>query len=448
MSNYQKYIAILGAAESGVGAAVLAHKMGYEVWVSDNSTIKEKFKQELDNYSISYEENHHSIDKLLRAEEIIISPGIPLDIPIVQKLKAHHINIISEIEFASRYTKAHITAITGSNGKTTTASLVYQLYKRGGLKVALAGNIGDSFARKVALESPDYFVLEISSFQLDSLYQFKANIAIILNITPDHLDRYNYNFEDYAASKMRIIQNMDSSDSIIYNADDKVISTALLKIKPKAFLYPFSQENRVSEGAYRVDNQIIFQINTNQFTMNIDKLALQGRHNAYNTMAGGIAAKLQQIRKESLKDCLSDFQGISHRLEKVSVVRSVTFINDSKATNVNSAWYALESMTKPVVWIMGGQDKGNDYSELLELATEKVKAIVCLGVDNQKIIETFANAIPTIIETQSANDAVLSAFYLAEPGDVVLLSPACASFDLFESYEDRGDQFKRAVQDL
>lgn len=449
MSVNQKHIIILGAAESGVGAAILAQKKGFDVLVSDNAFIKEKYKTELENFSISYEEKHHSVDRILAADLIIISPGIPLSIPIVQQAMEKDIPVISEIEFAYRYTAAHITAITGSNGKTTTATLTYELMKSGGLDVALAGNIGDSFARKVALENHDFYVLEISSFQLDSMFEFKANTTIILNITPDHLDRYKYDFSLYAKAKMKIIQNLLPSDALIYNVDDEVITNYLSQHSTKARLYPFSQKQELNgEGAYTKDNKIYFQINTEKFNMDIEKLALQGRHNAYNTMAGGIAAKLQNIRKESLKNCLSDFQGVSHRLQKVTAVRGVTFINDSKATNVNSAWYALESMTKPVIWIVGGQDKGNDYSDLIPLAAEKVKAIVCLGIDNTKIIETFSSVVSNIVETDTAHDAVLSAFYLAEPGDVVLLSPACASFDLFDSYEDRGNRFVRAVHDL
>jgi UDP-N-acetylmuramoylalanine--D-glutamate ligase len=449
MSENQKHIIVLGAAESGVGAAILAQKKGCDVFVSDNGIIKDIYKNELKKYAISFEEKQHSVDRILAADEIIISPGIPLTIPLVVKAKELGISVISEIEFAYRYTDAHITAITGSNGKTTTATMTYELMKSGGLDVALAGNIGDSFARKVALENHDYYVLEISSFQLDSMYQFKANTAILLNITPDHLDRYNYDFNLYALSKFRIIQNMTSVDSFIYNADDKVITELLEKQKTEAKLFPFSHKQELdTDGAFIKDNKIHFQINTDRFTMDIEKLALQGRHNAYNTMAGGIAAKLQGIRKESLKNCLSDFQGMGHRLEKVNTVRGVSFINDSKATNVNSAWYALESMTKPVIWIVGGQDKGNDYTDLIPLAAEKVKAIVCLGIDNTKIIEAFSPVVSNIVETDTAHDAVLSSFYLAEPGDVVLLSPACASFDLFESYEDRGNRFIRAVQDL
>ncbi len=449
MSVNQKYIVILGAAESGVGAAILAQKLGFDVFVSDNGSIKDVYIEDLQHYSIPFEENHHNIDRILSADEIIISPGIPLTIPLIQQAKENGIGVISEIEFAFRYTDAHIIAITGSNGKTTTATLTYELLKNGGLDVALAGNIGDSFARKLALERHDYYVLEISSFQLDSMFDFRADTTVILNITPDHLDRYQYDFNLYSLSKMRIIQKLTNTDNLIYNFDDEVISDFINTHKTKAKLFPFTQTKELeNNGAFIKDNKIYFQINTERFNMDIEKLALQGRHNAYNTMAGGIAAKLQGIRKESLKKCLSDFQGVSHRLEKVNTVRGVSFINDSKATNVNSAWYALESMTKPVVWIVGGQDKGNDYSDLIPLAEEKVKAIVCLGIDNSKIIEAFSPVVSNIIETDTAHDAVLSSFYLAEPGDVVLLSPACASFDLFESYEDRGNRFTRAVQDL
>lgn len=449
MIETPKNIVILGAAESGVGAALLAHKLGFNTLVSDNSTIKQKFVEELEENGINYEQNGHTEELILKADEIIVSPGIPLSIPLIRKINENKISLISEIEFAARYTTAHITAITGSNGKTTTSSIVYEIMKQEGLNVALAGNIGDSFARKVAQDNYDYFVLEISSFQLDSIVDFKPNVAILLNITPDHLDRYNYDFNLYAASKMRIAMNMTAEDTLIYNADDKVIIDLINENKIKSRLIPFTQQKELQEdGAFRKDNTIFFQINTHTFTMDIEKLALQGRHNAYNTMAGGIAAKLQQIRKESIKNCLSNYQGIQHRLEKVTTVRGISFINDSKATNVNSAWYALESMTKPTIWIMGGQDKGNDYSDLLPLAKEKVKAIVCLGVDNKKIVDTFSSIVPEIIETDNIDDAVLSAFYMAENDDVVLLSPACASFDLFDSYEDRGERFKRAVQDL
>ncbi len=442
-------IVVLGAAESGIGAALLAQKLGFDVFVSDKKTINEGYKQSLVQHRIAFEENGHSMPKILAAHEVIISPGIPLQIPMVQQIKAADIPVISEIEFAYRHTKAHLIAITGSNGKSTTATLTYELLKAGGLDVALAGNIGKSFAATLAERDHDYFVLEISSFQLDSMFKFKADVAILLNITPDHLDRYNYQFDAYAQSKMRIGMNQTSSDVFIYNADDIEITNRINKLNTPARLLPFSQNQELqNEGAYRLNQELIFKINNDNFTMNIEKLALQGRHNAYNTMAGGIAAKLQEIRKESIKNCLIDFQGIAHRLEKIADVRGVSFINDSKATNVNSTWYALESMSKPVVLILGGQDKGNDYSSLIELSREKVKAIVCLGIDNRKIFENFNGVVPTIIETMTASEAVQSAFYLASPGDVVLLSPACASFDLFESYEDRGNRFRRAVQDL
>jgi len=444
-----KNIAIIGAGESGVGAALLAKKMGYDVWVSDIGEIKSEFVMEMIMNQIAFEADQHSESRIFAADEVIVSPGIPLNVPILEKIREKNIPIISEIEFASRYTDAHITAITGSNGKTTTATITYELMKAGGLNVALAGNIGVSFARKVLESNYEYFVLEISSFQLDTMFDFKANIAILLNITPDHLDRYENNFELYAASKMKICMNQTASDYFIYNADDSVIERFMAETEIDSKLMPFSYKNEIStDGAYIKDNKIYFQTNTDQFIMDIEKLALQGRANAYNTMAGGVAARLMEIRKESIKSCLSDFQGIPHRLEKVATVRGVRFINDSKATNVNSTWYALESMHRPVILIMGGQDKGNDYSSLIPMVQEKVKAIVCLGIDNQKIIETFSPYVENILETLTADDATLSSFYMAEPNDVVLLSPACASFDLFESYEDRGDRFKRAVQDL
>jgi len=378
------------------------------------------------------------------------------EIDYTQYPEASFIKVTNTLDALQKLTEHHrsqfnipIIGITGSNGKTTTATLTYEMMKAGGLNVALAGNIGVSFARKILESKYEYFVLEISSFQLDSMIDFKADIAILLNITPDHLDRYNYEFDLYAASKMKICMNQTSADAFIYNADDKVIESLMAKMDIESKLLPFSHEKEISsEGAYIKDSKIYFQTNTDQFIMDIEKLALQGRANAYNTMAGGIAARLIEVRKESIKNCLYDFQGIPHRLEKVATVRGITFINDSKATNVNSAWYALESMTKPVIWIMGGQDKGNDYSSLISLVKDKVKAIICLGVDNSKIIDTFSPHISNIIETMTADDATLSSFYLGEPGDVVLLSPACASFDLFESYEDRGDRFKRAVQDL
>jgi len=442
-------IVVLGAGESGTGAAVLAKKQGLPVFVSDKGKITDKYRRVLKQFEIDFEENGHDTVRIFAAAKVVKSPGIPDTLPMIRQLKENGTPVISEIEFAAGFTNAKKVCITGSNGKTTTTLLTYHILKNAGINVGLAGNVGQSFAWQVAFHDFDWYVLEISSFQLDGMFQFRADVAVLLNITPDHLDRYNYEFDLYAASKMKICMNQTSADAFIYNADDKVIESLMAKMDIESKLLPFSHEKEISsEGAYIKDSKIYFQTNTDQFIMDIEKLALQGRANAYNTMAGGIAARLIEVRKESIKNCLYDFQGIPHRLEKVATVRGITFINDSKATNVNSAWYALESMTKPVIWIMGGQDKGNDYSSLISLVKDKVKAIICLGVDNSKIIDTFSPHISNIIETMTADDATLSSFYLGEPGDVVLLSPACASFDLFESYEDRGDRFKRAVQDL
>ncbi len=449
MTERNKHIAILGAAESGTGAAILAQQQGYDVFVSDMGKIKDDYKKELQKRNIAFEEGKHSEEQILNAVEIIKSPGIPDTAPLIVKALTLGIPIISDIEFTARYTGAKLICITGSNGKTTTATLTYELLKQGGLNVGLAGNVGKSFAWSVAENDYDYYVLEISSFQLDNMYKFKADVAILTNITPDHLDRYDYNFQNYVDSKFRIIRNQKETDSLIYNADDEVIKRELQKRKPQMRLYPFSQEIKIrKEGAYREENQIIINVKSDTLTMTIEKLALQGKHNVYNTMAGGIAARLQEIRKESIKQCLTDFQALEHRLEHVAEVRGVSFINDSKATNVNSAWFALESMNKPVIWIAGGVDKGNDYTSLLPLVHEKVKAIVTIGKDNSKIHEAFGSIVDTIIDTEEMSEAVLSAFYLGQPGDVVLLSPACASFDLFENYEDRGNKFKRAVHDL
>jgi len=449
MKINNKYIVILGAAESGTGAAILAAQEAYAVFVSDFGKIEKRFKKELSSRKIEFEEGGHTEEKILSADEIIKSPGIPDTAPIVKKAIAKGIPIISDIEFAARFTNAKMICITGSNGKTTTASIIYDLFKREGLNVALAGNIGKSFAWSVADNNFDIYVLELSSFQLDHMYQFKADVAILTNITPDHLDRYDYDFQKYVDSKFRILQNQNANDAFIYNFDDEVILAELQKRVVKAQKFPFSIKEKIgSDGAYIIDNQINININSDILTMTIEKLALQGKHNLYNSMAGGIAARLQDIRKESIKNCLSDFQSLEHRLEKLNEVRGVEFINDSKATNVNSTWFALESMNRPVIWIAGGVDKGNDYTALMELVHDKVKAIVCLGKDNTKIHEAFGSIVDTILDAESASEAVLSAFYLGLPGDTVLLSPACASFDLFENFEDRGDKFKRAVHDL
>ena len=449
MTKRSKHIVILGAAESGTGAAILAAQEGYAVFVSDMGMIKPVFKTEFVNRGIEFEEGQHSEDRILTADEIIKSPGIPDSVPIVVKAITMGIPIISDIEFASRFTNAKMICITGSNGKTTTTTIIYELFRKAGLNVGVAGNIGKSFAWSVAVDNFDFYILELSSFQLDHMYDFKADMAIITNITPDHLDRYEYQFEKYVDSKFRILQNQKQEDAFIYNIDDEVVVNEVEARLIEAQKFPFTQKQILSSnGAYLKDNQINININSDLLTMTIEQLALQGKHNVYNSMAGGIAARLQDIRKESIKNCLSDFQTLEHRLERVAEVRGVDFINDSKATNVNSTWFALESMNKPVIWIAGGVDKGNDYTSLLPLVHEKVKAIVCLGKDNTKIIEAFGSIVDTIIETQVASEAVLSAFYLGQPGDTVLLSPACASFDLFENFEDRGDKFKRAVHDL
>lgn len=444
-----KNIVILGAGESGVGAAILAKKQGYNVFVSDFGIIKEKYKEALINREISFEEGKHTKETILKADEIIKSPGIPDSVSIIKEAEALNISIIDELEFASRYTNAFKICITGSNGKTTTTSIIYHILRKAGLNVGLAGNIGKSFALQVADNEFDYFVLEVSSFQLDRMYDFKAEIAILTNITPDHLDRYNYNFENYIQSKFRIIRNQTDKDAFIYNTDDEITMQYIGNYNIKSKRYLFSTLKELSEeGAFLKSNQIIFNIKSNKFTMDLEALAIQGRHNIYNSMAAGISSRIMEIRKDIIKESMEDFQGVEHRLEFVAKVHGVEFINDSKATNVNSTWYALECMTKPVIWIVGGQDKGNDYKSLRQLVKAKVKAIVCLGVDNSKIIETFSDIVPNIIETQTAKAAVEKAYYGSNSGDVVLLSPTCASFDLFENYEDRGIQFRNAVNDL
>jgi UDP-N-acetylmuramoylalanine--D-glutamate ligase len=448
MKNINKNIVILGAAESGVGAAILAAQKDYNVFVSDNGSIKESYKTILSEHRIEFEENQHSIERILNADEIIKSPGIPDNIDLIKQIKAKNISIISDIEFAFRYSNAKTVCITGSNGKTTTASIIYHILKKNNKDVVLAGNIGNSYAMEVAKRDPEIFVLEISSFQLDYMFDFKADISILTNITPDHLDRYNNDFQQYANSKMRIIQNQTSNDAFIYNADDEEITNQLEQLNSKVKKYAFSQSKSIDDGAYRRNNEIVFNIKPDKFIMTIEELALQGRHNVYNSMAGGIASKLLEIRKEGIRNSLNDVGKIEHRLEYVATIKQVEFINDSKATNVNSTWFALESMNRPTVWIAGGVDKGNDYESLKPLVKEKVKAIVCLGVDNSKIKEAFGDLVETIIETNNAEDAVNTAFYLSERNDVVLLSPACASFDLYDDYQQRGNSFKRAVQDL
>lgn len=442
-------IIVLGAGESGVGAAVLARKKGFEVLVSDNHIIKEKYKNVLSQSEIEFEEGKHSEERILGAGEVIKSPGIPDEVPLVRKLKEKGIPVISEIEFAARYTQAKLICITGSNGKTTTTLLTHHILKSAGLDACLAGNVGNSFALEVAKADHDYFVLEISSFQLDGMLDFKADIAILMNISPDHLDRYGNSFERYADSKFRILRNMTEGDAFIYCQDDPVIMERIGKSNIRPAKYPFSLNSIGDrEGAGIQDRNIIINIQSNTQQMSLESLALQGKHNIYNSMAASVAGRLVDIRKKHIQDSLSDFQNIEHRLEHVAVIQGIEFINDSKATNVNSVWYALESMPKNVVWIAGGIDKGNDYKIIAEMVKIKVKAIVCLGKDNQHLIDAFSGMVETIIETRAMDTAVQTALYLANKGDSVLLSPACASFDLFENYEDRGNQFKNAVNRL
>jgi len=442
------YIAILGAGESGTGAALLAKSRMHGVFVSDTGKIKENYKKTLSSGSILFEEGRHSTEIILGADEIIKSPGIPDSAEIVAKAASLDIPVISEIEFAERYSNARTICITGSNGKTTTTLLTHHILKRAGIDAGLAGNVGSSYAWQMAISDHDYFVLEISSFQLDGMFRFTASIAILLNITPDHLDRYDQDFEKYASSKMRIIQNQGPQESFIWCADDETIRKHFMQTKGKQKSYPFSLSNDPSCAAYLDQNTIHFNINGEKFDMTIEELALQGKHNVYNSMAAGIAAKLVGIRNETIKECLSDFQNVEHRLEFVAKIHGIEFINDSKATNINSAWYALESVNKKIIWIAGGIDKGNDYTKLFDLVKQKVKAIVCLGTDNEKLIEAFKDKVEFISETTSAAEAVSVAYYLARKGDAVLLSPACASFDLFENYEDRGRKFKEAVKTL
>lgn len=443
-----KRLVILGGGESGVGTAILGKKMGYEVFVSDGGKIKDKYKNVLEQLDVDWEEERHTEAKILLADVVMKSPGIPDSVSLVIKLREMDIPVISEIEFASKYTEATIIGITGSNGKTTTTMLVYHLLKNGGLNVGMAGNIGDSFAKMVAEQDFDYYVLEISSFQLDGIVDFKPHIAIITNISPDHLDRYDYKFENYIASKFKIVQNQTAEDYLIYDADDEVILDYMEQHKIPSKLIPFSLEKEFTEGAYMKNNKIQITTQNNTMEMEQDTLALEGKHNLKNTMAASTAAKLVQIRKQTIRESVQNFQGAAHRLEKVLKIHHVQYINDSKATNVNATYYALDSMKTPTVWIVGGLDKGNDYRSLMPMVREKVKAIVCLGLDNSKIKDAFGNAVDLMVETFSMEEAIKVAYKIAERGDTVLLSPACASFDLFKNYEDRGDQFKEAVKNL
>jgi UDP-N-acetylmuramoylalanine--D-glutamate ligase len=446
-----KRIVILGSGESGVGSAVLAKQKGFDVFVSDKSLIKDKYKEQLIAENILFEEGVHTEEKILNADEVIKSPGIPDKVELIQKLKAKNTPVISEIEFASRYTNAKKICITGSNGKTTTTLLTYHILKKAGYNVGLGGNVGKSFAMQVARENFDYYVLELSSFQLDGMYDFKADVAVLLNITPDHLDRYEHKFENYVASKFRITNNQSKNDAFVYCADDLTIHSHMQVHSIAAEQIPFSIKKPIDgHGAFLTENQITLNYKSNQqpLIMTIEQLALQGKHNVYNSMAASLAARIVDVRKEVIRESLQDFQNVEHRLEFIATINGIEFINDSKATNVNSTWYALESMEKPIVWICGGQDKGNDYNELFDLVKGKVKAIVCLGKDNSKIIAAFKDAVDIIVETDNANDAVAASYKIGKKGDVVLLSPACASFDLFQNYEDRGMQFKRAVKGL
>ncbi|MEO9478812.1 MAG: UDP-N-acetylmuramoyl-L-alanine--D-glutamate ligase [Maribacter dokdonensis] len=441
-------LVVLGGGESGVGTAILGLKKGYDVFVSDKGKIKEKYKYVLEHFEIDWEEEQHSEDRILKADLVMKSPGIPDKVPLVKQLVGKGIPVISEIEFASKYTDAKIIGITGSNGKTTTTMLTNHILANAGLHVGMAGNIGDSYAKMVAENDFEYYVLEISSFQLDGIIDFKPHIAVITNITPDHLDRYEYEFENYIASKFRIAENQDENDYLVYDADDTVLVDWLNKHPVKSKLMPFSLNNLVEQGAFIEQNEIIIKTTTDTISMTKNTLALEGQHNVKNTMAAATIAKLVGIRKETIRACVSNFQGAPHRLEKVLKIHHVEYINDSKATNVNAAYYALDSMKTPTVWIVGGVDKGNEYMELMPLVREKVKAIICLGENNEKIKHVFGKAVDLLVETYAMEEAVKVAYKIAERGDTVLLSPACASFDLFKNYEDRGDQFKNCVKNL
>ncbi|RYF24015.1 MAG: UDP-N-acetylmuramoyl-L-alanine--D-glutamate ligase [Flavobacteriales bacterium] len=444
-----KRIVILGAGESGVGAAKLAQKQGFDVFVSDFGGIADRYKIALQELNIAFEEKQHTEALILNATEVIKSPGIPATAPIVKALKQQAIPVISEIEFAKRYTNAKTICITGSNGKSTTTLLTYHILQNAGLNVGLAGNIGQSFAAQVADYDFDWYVLEISSFMLDDMFDFRADIAVLLNITPDHLDRYDYKMENYAASKMRIVQNQTENDVFVFCADDEETRTSILKTTINAKQYAFSLHKKIANGAYLSDQTIHINTPLNQeFTMSISELALQGKHNIYNSMASGIVAKVLELRNDTIRESMGNFKNIEHRLEFVAKISDVTYINDSKATNVNSTWYALESVGTDVVLILGGVDKGNDYGMLKDLVRSKVKAIVCLGKDNKRIHEAFEDDVEIIVNTFSAEEAVQVAYHIAKKGNTVLLSPACASFDLFKSYEDRGNQFKAAVKEL
>lgn len=443
-----KRLVILGGGESGVGTAILGRQKGYDVFVSDKGEIKKKYKNVLEHFEIDWEEKKHTEARILNADLVMKSPGIPEAVPLVQQLMSKGIPVISEIEFASKFTTATLVGITGSNGKTTTTMLANHIFKEANFNVGMAGNIGDSYAKMVAEQQLDYYVLEISSFQLDGIIDFRPHIAIITNITPDHLDRYNYEFENYVASKFSIVKNQTKADYLIYDADDAVIVAWLKENSVNSKLVPFSIEKKLEEGAWIENNKINIKTQNIELQMRTDTLALEGKHNLKNTMAAATAAKLVGIRKETIRESIQNFQGAEHRLEKTLKIHHVQYINDSKATNVNATYYALESMKTPTVWIVGGVDKGNDYMSLMPFVREKVKAIICLGLDNSKIVDAFGNVVDLLVETYSMEEAVKVAYKIGERGDTVLLSPACASFDLFQNYEDRGNQFKEAIKNL
>lgn len=442
-----KRIVILGAGESGAGTAVLAKKQGFDTFVSDMSQIKDKYKKMLDERDIPWEEGHHTESLILNADEVIKSPGIPNDAPLILKLKEQGTPIISEIEFAGRYTQAKMICITGSNGKTTTTSLIYHIFKKAGLNVGLAGNIGQSLAFQVAECNYDYYVIELSSFQLDNMYKFHANIAVLMNITPDHLDRYGYQMQNYVDAKFRIIQNQTDADAFIFWNDDPVIQRELHKYGIHGHYYPFAEKREEGLAAFVEENKVYFT-EPIAFNMEQEELALTGTHNLFNSMAAGISANIAGIRKECIREALNDFKGVEHRLEKVCRVRGVEYINDSKATNVNSCWYALQSMKTKTVLILGGKDKGNDYNEIADLVREKCSGLIFMGLHNEKLHDFFDGFGLPIVDVQSMKDAVDAAYQMAKKGETVLLSPCCASFDLFKSYEDRGDQFKKYVREL
>ena len=443
-----KRLVVIGGGESGVGAAVLGKVKGMDVWLTDMGTIAPRYKEILNKWEINWEEGHHTEEKVLAAHEIVKSPGVPLTAPLIVKAMAKGIPVISEIELAGRYTDAKMVCITGSNGKTTTTLLTYHIFKEAGLNVGLAGNVGKSLAMQVATEKHDVYVIELSSFQLDNMYDFKANIAVMLNITPDHLDRYDHKMENYTAAKFRIMQNQTSDDAFIYWEDDPIISAQLKNMKSEARMFPFSARDDKSCTAFLSEGQLCFNVEGDEWNMPREELSLKGLHNVYNSMAAGISASLMDIKKENIRKALASFGAVEHRLEYVRTLHGVKYINDSKATNVNSTWYALESMSEPVVLILGGKDKGNDYSEIEALVSQKVAAIVCLGVDNTKLHAFFDGKVAVVEDARSMQECVDKCSKLAHDGQTVLLSPCCASFDLFKSYEDRGEQFKECVNAL